>query len=590
MNNFEKLLENRVNVLIKTSIVDLESSKKKIESLIFDDEMKVFLTSLQLGTKYPKTLASNQKSIDLDYDKLGNNFFEELVLKKRKTLLKNGTLSYFAFDTTNQIAVVGVLDTSAIDKQVAEAKEEITSDYYSRIKIRVISIFLVGIALMLAVYLVARKISQNIQVFKDQIGKDAIDLKEKNRVLTEMLYTDILTKLPNKKALQRDIKNMKSPKLIVFDLDSFKDISEYYGDQAEDYLLLYFRDYLYSFVKDSAMEIYRIGVDEFAILEDEALDIEKYEGLISELLADLKSKEIEVPNIESPIELNATIGFCLETEDILTKAMMALNYAKDKQRDYACYMRSIDNKDRYAEQVKWSNLIKEAIEKDQVIPYFQGIFDKSGNVNKYECLVRIVNDEKKVISPGLFLETSKNVRQYPRLTKVLITKAFEIISQTDKMVSINMLARDMSDSDVSNFIIDKIREYDIAKQVVLEILEDENIEHIDRIGSYLQRARRMGIKIAIDDFGTGYSNFSYLLKLKPDYIKIDGSLIKNIDTDENSIAIVSSILTFAKRLEIKTIAEFIHSKEVYDKCIELGIDEFQGFYLAEPSSDLLSKN
>jgi EAL domain-containing protein (putative c-di-GMP-specific phosphodiesterase class I) len=97
----------------------------------------------------------------------------------------------------------------------------------------------------------------------------------------------------------------------------------------------------------------------------------------------------------------------------------------------------------------------------------------------------------------------------------------------------------------------------------------------------------MGVKIAIDDFGTGYSNFSYLLKLRPDYIKIDGSLIKHIDTDDNSIAIVSAILAFSKKLGIKTIAEYVHSKEVYEKCKELGIDEFQGFYLGEPTSSLV---
>jgi EAL domain-containing protein (putative c-di-GMP-specific phosphodiesterase class I) len=97
----------------------------------------------------------------------------------------------------------------------------------------------------------------------------------------------------------------------------------------------------------------------------------------------------------------------------------------------------------------------------------------------------------------------------------------------------------------------------------------------------------MGVRIAIDDFGTGYSNFSYLLKLKPDYLKIDGSIIKNIDKDKNSEAIVEAIISFAKTLHVKTIAEFIHSKEVYDKCYKLGIDEFQGFYLGEPNPDLV---
>jgi EAL domain-containing protein (putative c-di-GMP-specific phosphodiesterase class I) len=303
------------------------------------------------------------------------------------------------------------------------------------------------------------------------------------------------------------------------------------------------------------------------------------------LVQKFKSREIFIPQKNESVAIHITIGSSLESEDVLAKAYMALYHAKETQKDYAFYIQTLDTKELYAKQVKWANLIKKAIEKDEVVPYFQPIFNDKGEVTKYECLARIMSEDK-AISPGMFLETSKNVRQYPKMAKVLIEKAFQRISHSDKSVSINLLARDMSDSDVSNYVLDKVKEYDVAKQVVLEILEDENIQELERVTIFLNRMRRMGVRVAIDDFGTGYSNFSYLLKLKPDYIKIDGSLIKNIDSDANSVAIVSAILTFSKKMGIKTIAEYIHSKEVYDKCKELGIDEFQGFYLGEPSSTL----
>ena len=139
---------------------------------------------------------------------------------------------------------------------------------------------------------------------------------------------------------------------------------------------------------------------------------------------------------------------------------------------------------------------------------------------------------------------------------------------------------------MSVFIIEKMNKYKVAGRVIFEILEDENIENIERIGVFIDRVRRMGAKIAIDDFGSGYSNFSYILKLKPDYIKIDGSIIKNIDTNEDSRVITGAIIAFAKKLDITVIAEFVRSKEVYDTCVELGVDEFQGFYLGEPSDSL----
>ncbi len=176
----------------------------------------------------------------------------------------------------------------------------------------------------------------------------------------------------------------------------------------------------------------------------------------------------------------------------------------------------------------------------------------------------------------MFLEISKKVKRYVDIEKLLIDESFRAIADNDKVISINLLARDMSDGNVSNYVIDKLNKYKVSKRVVFEVLEDESIENIDRVNAFLNRVQRMGSKIAIDDFGTGYSNFSYITKLRPDYIKIDGSLIKNIDTDQNSVAIVSSIITFAKKLNIKTIAEFVHSKEILDICKQMGIDEFQG--------------
>ena len=169
----------------------------------------------------------------------------------------------------------------------------------------------------------------------------------------------------------------------------------------------------------------------------------------------------------------------------------------------------------------------------------------------------------------------------------MIEKSFQKIQGREDTISVNLLARDMSDSNVSNFVISMLKKYDVAKQIILEILENENIENLQRVTTFIDKARRMGCKIAIDDFGTGYSNFSYLTKLKPDYIKIDGSLIRNLENDKNSYAIVDSIIVFAQKLGIKTIAEFVHNEKTFEICKNLGVDEFQGFYLGEPSPRLL---
>jgi len=426
-----------------------------------------------------------------------------------------------------------------------------------------------------------------IRGYAKAVKEKEIELNSKNRELIKQLYTDNLTKLHNLKAFDEELKNTKSPKVIVLNIDSFKEVNEFYGKGSGDFVLIEISKMLKTFAQKNDMKAYRIGADEFALLDSKELDISKYESIAVELVESFKTKEIVLKDLHETIVVGTTIGFSLESENAFAKAITALGFAKSKQKDFACYIHSMDSKDEYTDRLKYVKLMKKALDNNKVIPYFQPIQDRNGKTLKYECLSRVLDENGKAISPYYFMRTSKKVRLYSVMAKTVIDNGFKAIINTDKTVSINLLPRDMMDSDISNFVIDKIREYKIAKQVVFEILEDESIEHLERASLFIDKVKRMGVRIAIDDFGTGYSNFSYLLKLRPDYLKIDGSIIKNIDKDKNSEAIVEAIISFAKTLHVKTIAEFIHSKEVYDKCYKLGIDEFQGFYLGEPNPDLV---
>jgi EAL domain-containing protein (putative c-di-GMP-specific phosphodiesterase class I) len=120
--------------------------------------------------------------------------------------------------------------------------------------------------------------------------------------------------------------------------------------------------------------------------------------------------------------------------------------------------------------------------------------------------------------------------------------------------------------------------------IILEILENDNIEHYHLLTKKLVQFKQVAAKIAIDDFGSGYSNFSHIIGISPHYLKIDASLIKDIDTNRKSYEMVKAIVQFAKSLHIKTIAEFVSSKEIFDITYALGVDEFQGYYFGKPMS------
>lgn len=435
-------------------------------------------------------------------------------------------------------------------------------------------------------YLLFYRSIRNNQV---SLMKTNAKLVANNAEMQKRLYRDTLTGLPNKTALERDLEAMKSPKIIIVDIDEFRKMNNYFGTAVCDRILVRMTQISQKFADDNNMTVYRVGPDQFAFIEDAAFFIDRYEDLATELLDNIKGLVVDIAALDgeqSEIEIHCTVGFALDETDTFKKAMVALEFAKQSGKDYFCYFKNIDDTPQYAEQITRSNMIRNAIINDRIVPFYQPIFNKEKQIVKHETLIRIQNSNE-IISPSVFLEVSKRIKRYTDIEKMLIEKSFKLIAdRPDAVISVNLSGRDMTDGDVSVFIIEKLNKYKVAGRVIFEILEDENVENIERIGTFIERVRRMGVKIAIDDFGSGYSNFSYILKLKPDYIKIDGSIIKNIDTSEDSRAIAGAIIAFAKKLDITVIAEFVRSKEVFDACVELGVDEFQGFYLGEPRDSL----
>jgi EAL domain-containing protein (putative c-di-GMP-specific phosphodiesterase class I) len=237
--------------------------------------------------------------------------------------------------------------------------------------------------------------------------------------------------------------------------------------------------------------------------------------------------------------------------------------------------------------MQWVHKLKEAFKNDNVLPYFQPIYDNTTQkIASCESLVRLIDNDGNIISPFHFLTVAKKSRLYPEITRIVIQKSCQYFQNIDCDFSINLSIEDMLHDETIEYLKEQIIFYNIAHKMTIEILETEGIENYEEVASFLTQMKKMGCKIAIDDFGSGYSSFEYLLKLHVDYIKIDGTLIKNIDTDTNSAIVVETIVNFAKKLNILTVAEFVHNKAVFEKVKELGVDRSQGFYLSEPKDDI----
>lgn len=419
-------------------------------------------------------------------------------------------------------------------------------------------------------------------------------LKQQSNIISQGIFWDSITDLPSRFSLENDLKIIEYPKIIILEIDDFDNTTDYYGNEIASGVLKKITDILVKYCKTRGLLPYKYSHDRFVILEnseDEYIDVQTYEEIAIDLVNQFKNFSVSIKNRygdDEEIDIFCTIGFCVETKDCLKKALLALEKAKYDKKDYLCYYKNLNLTKQYLERIEYANLIKKAIIDNQVIPYFQPIFDRNKKIVKYESLARIVSEEQGVILPGIFLENSKHIHKYSQIIKKLFSICFKHLTENKNLhLSLNISYSEMIDGDVSVFIIEELIRLRIAKQITFEILEKESLKEPERIIEFIHKIRNLGAKIAIDDFGTGYSNFAYILQIKPDYIKIDGSIVKFIDVDENSLIMLKAIVAFCKKLNIKTVAEFIYSKAVFDICLEAGIDEFQGFYLAQSSDKFL---
>ena len=237
--------------------------------------------------------------------------------------------------------------------------------------------------------------------------------------------------------------------------------------------------------------------------------------------------------------------------------------------------------------IQMIELIDKAIQNDKIIPVYQAIQDvKTKKIYKYECLVRIQKDDGSLMSPFFFLDIAKQSDQYDIITKTMITKTFEYMKDKNCEFSINLSSIDIENKNTIKFLFEKLEKYKLNKRLIIELLEDETIRNFNEVLNFIKELKQMGIRVAIDDYGSGYSNLERIFQFEPDFIKIDGSIIKGIVDDKTKEAITKSAVYLAKEIGVKTIAEFVADKDIYDKCIEIEIDFLQGYYISEPKLEI----
>ncbi|WP_280329598.1 EAL domain-containing protein [Sulfurimonas sp. C5] len=411
-------------------------------------------------------------------------------------------------------------------------------------------------------------------------------INEKTLRLRKVFETDKLTNLPNRTKLLQYLRKNRKIVLAIIDINNFKAINEIYGVKLADKFLKHLAYELHSIIKYD-MNLYKLDNDLFCITSTN-VDKRYFERYISKLLG--KMEKIHFKDKTYSVSATYTAGVT-HTEDIgnpILAAEYALENAKKTGKKVLSYSGTHEELNETTGKRKVLDDINYAIKNNKIFPYFQPIYNtQTKTVQKYEALVRMEKETGEVVAPWYFLQTAIDTGLYKHISKKMLERVVQKAKlHQDIGFSINISAIDIENESIKNNILRTIVKNNVEKQITLEILESEDFKNFQALINFAKEAQEHNIKLSIDDFGSGYSNFSHLIDIHFDYIKLDGSLVKNILKDERYEIVIKQILSFARELNSQVIAEFVEEKEVADKLIELGAVLLQGYYIGKPSENL----
>ncbi len=425
----------------------------------------------------------------------------------------------------------------------------------------------------------------------NNIQKANRKIAQQREQLFKQLRTFPITKLPNSLSLNEKIASFPSSEklaLMTLQIDDYILLADEFGAQTAHRIVQESAKTLQRFTSEN-ISLFQVGPYQFSFLCTHPAD-RSVVTLAENIKNYFEHVNLTLENMELPVSF--TMGIATgEHAKLITHANSALHEAqKEGNNNFKVFT---DDKEREAaqrENIYWNRKIKEIVNKNMLRLYYQPIVDnRTAQVVKYECLIRAV-EEEKVIAPYRFLQAAKTRGILPTITRFVIDESFRYFSDKEVHFTINITAEDLQENYLVSYLHTKSKAYRIEpSRVYLEIVESMTANQTQETIGQFEMLRDMGFRLAIDDFGAEASNLSRLLTYQADIIKIDGQFIKHIDTDINSRRIVETVVYLSRKLGIRTVAEFVHSEEIYTIVKALGVDYSQGYFFGAPQPHTFEK-
>ncbi|MFC2079242.1 EAL domain-containing protein [Candidatus Bipolaricaulota bacterium] len=435
--------------------------------------------------------------------------------------------------------------------------------------------------------------------YHEGILTDISHLKRQEEELLRMATHDPLTGLHNRREFssifERHLSRVRrygnSGALLWMDLDGFKEINDGLGHNAGDELLSSLAHRMRATIRDSDV-LARLGGDEFAVLYPN-VDEAQARMAAGRLLEAIRKHTAVVEG--QSLRSTSSIGVVLFPEhgnsasELLMKADMAMYRAKASGRNRIVMYSPDDEKVESPEtRIDWLRIIREALENDNFVLYAQPILDLTTNRTvRYEILLRLRDHAGNIIPPGEFLDVAEQFGLSGDIDRWVLGKVMDVLGDAslgeDLSFAVNLSPRSLTDPELLSMISGKDSLTIIGPvRLVLEITETAAIYNIHVAKDFLRTLRTKGYEFALDDFGKGFSSFYQLKNLDVDYLKIDGSFVRNLSKDPVDKHLVTAMVQLAKSLGKHTIAEFVEDEETLDILRSIGVDCAQGFHIGRP--------
>jgi len=431
-----------------------------------------------------------------------------------------------------------------------------------------------------------------------------VDITERKKIEDKMLKIathDQLTGLSNRRNFQlsfaREIATAKryGTQLALFylDLDQFKIVNDTNGHEVGDSLLRLVAKTLEDVVRETDI-LSRIGGDEFTLIMPSA-DHEGVVNVARKINENLLALDFWVG--DKYYKISTSIGVAIypmhgaNEHELLSNADLAMYQAKDSGRgQYHIFSLDNDYQSRLSIRLHWKDIIEDALEKERFVLFFQPILDlKTNEISHYECLTRIRNKDGSLLMPGDFIGFAEELGLIGKIDRMGLKKAIEQHLEFNKQgknykLAVNFSGRSFSDDTIFEDVEALLSQLGVEpEKIIFEITETAAVSNFSAAKSLIERMKGLGCSLALDDFGVGFSSFHYLKHLPVDYVKIDGSFIKNIDSNYEDKIFVKALIEVSQALGKKTVAEFVENEAVLQVLKEFGVDYAQGYYIGKPT-------